>query len=343
MKKDKELLSKVKVDGILISNLEYTNPNANIKYFSGYGGSGFFLISKKGNVLIVPKMEINRAKKEYKGKIIRWKDPVKDLRKIIKSKGIRRIGLDKGMTYSLYIRLKGCARFSDVQKECLHIREIKDKKEIKLLEKTGKITDLIFDRLIRNFRFITENEAKNFILRGILDSGCDPSFAPIVPSGKNAGTPHWDSSGKMRKGFCVVDFGVKYQGYCSDMSRTLYLGKPSKKDMVLYNKIKDLQVGLIEIIKEGRKCSKVAKMAKMALGNKMNHSLGHGIGLDVHELPRISVKSKEIFRNGMCFTIEPGYYTGDRGIRIEDTMVLTKKGAKPLTKSKKELIIKRFK
>jgi len=139
----------------------------------------------------------------------------------------------------------------------------------------------------------------------------------------------------------VIDFGVKYKGYCSDITRTIYLGRPKKAEKKIYNLVLSSQLKAIEKIKENILCSEADKQARKVLGKYKKifiHGLGHGIGIEPHELPNLSTKSTDKFKQKMVFTIEPGIYSSHKfGIRIEDDILLDK-NIKILTKTNKNLI-----
>ena len=173
--------------------------------------------------------------------------------------------------------------------------------------------------------------------------GLELSFNPIVASGKNASMPHYaPAAKKIMKGFCVIDFGVKYKGYCSDITRTVYVGKPSKKEKEIFNMLLTIQKNAINKIKSSKKCSELYDFVNNSLGkykSNFTHGLGHGVGVEIHELPNLTLNSKDRIKNNMVFTIEPGIYFPKRfGIRIEDT-VLFKNKPIVLTKTSKDLLI----
>ncbi len=167
-----------------------------------------------------------------------------------------------------------------------------------------------------------------------------------MASGKAGSIPHHEPKKiKLRKGFCVIDFGVKYEGYCSDITRTIYLGLPTEKEIKIYNRLLGIQRKIIENIKPGKKCNE-AYLETITLldeySENFTHGLGHGIGLNIHELPNLKSDSDETFKNNMIFTIEPGIYFENKfGIRIEDDVLI--RNGKPivLTKVQKKMIIKR--
>ncbi len=223
--------------------------------------------------------------------------------------------------------------------------QIKNKQEILKIRKACQITDLIFKKITKNFCFKTEIELNDFILSEIKKRGLKPSFPPIVTSDKRAGNEiHPKSTNGKLKGFIIIDFGVTYEKYMSDMTRTIYVGKPTKEERDIYNIIlKSEELG-INIASSGIHCADVDEIVRDSLGKYKKyfiHMLGHGVGTKIHENPRIYYKlTKPVLKEGMVITIEPGIYIKNRlGIRIEDTCIITKKSCKPLTKSPKELIV----
>ncbi len=223
--------------------------------------------------------------------------------------------------------------------------QIKTKEEISYIKKACQITDQIFNTIISDFYFETEIELRDFIECEIQRRNLKPSFPPIVTSGPRAGNEiHPQSTNKTLQGFVIIDFGVIYKGYMSDMTRTVFVGTPKEKDIQYY-----AQVFLSKTTAEHYVLPKVKVVAadlaaREALG-KLNqyfiHTLGHGVGKKIHEAPKIYWKNGKIaFKENMVVTVEPGIYIPKKlGIRIEDTGVVTKKGFVALTRSTQELIV----
>lgn len=222
--------------------------------------------------------------------------------------------------------------------------QIKTKEQIKKVAQACKITDQIFAKILKNFYFKTENELKDFILQEIKMRGLKPSFDPIVTSGPRAGNEiHPQSTDSKLKGFVIIDMGVIYEKYMSDMTRTIFIGTPTLKDKQIYNKLLISQVSAIVNVKDGVNAGMIDAYTRKLLGPHAKyfiHMLGHGVGTRIHEEPKLYYKlTKPVLKTGMIITIEPGLYVKNRyGIRIEDTIEVTKKGFKILTKSPKELI-----
>ena len=155
--------------------------------------------------------------------------------------------------------------------------------------------------------------------------------------------PHYDSSGRIGKGFLMLDFGAMYNGYCSDMTRMIYLGEASDRELSNYNLVLNAVLHCQNGVMEKRKFSDLYDLALENLGEKaeyFTHALGHGLGLDIHEPPSLYSEDKNKIQDNITFTVEPGiYFSGRYGIRIEDTVVVKNGKLKILTKSPKELTI----
>jgi Xaa-Pro aminopeptidase len=231
----------------------------------------------------------------------------------------------------------------DIGKALLETRALKSKEEIIKLKTSAKISQQIVQSCIENIRnFKSESQISDFLKAKAQTYGHELSFEPIVACGANGASPHHEPANKKLKGFCVIDFGIKYKGYCSDITRTIYFGKPSLQEMHDYFLVLNAQKAAIEKIKIGRKCKLIMAAAEKALGNRKKffiHGLGHGLGVEIHEQPNLKPKSNEKLQNNMIFTVEPGIYPKKYGIRIEDDVLLEKGNVVMLTKPVKSLLI----
>ncbi|MBI4159150.1 aminopeptidase P family protein [Candidatus Woesearchaeota archaeon] len=287
--------------------------------------------NSKAPYLLVSILELNIAKKISKVKEIRKLNSLKEIKG--KTIGLNYNSITLNRLKSIKKEIK--TKFVDVSEKVSELRAIKTEEEIILLKKSCEISSLIMRKAI-NFcsSSKTEIEVKEFIENEIKKLNLEPSFTPIVASGKNSANPHHISENKKLKGFTIIDLGVKCKNYCSDTTRTIYIGRPSKKEIKDYNKVLKIQEESIR--SKEVKASKLYLKAKKVLGKNFIHSLGHGIGIEIHERPDLNEISKEKLTNNMVYTIEPGIYD-KYGIRIED-IVLNKK---ILTNIDKELMIKR--
>ncbi len=224
--------------------------------------------------------------------------------------------------------------------------QIKTKEEILKIKKACSVTDIIFSKILKQrLKNMTEVELRDFILVEIKNRGLKPSFPPIVTSGKNAGNDiHPKPTNKKLSGFTIIDFGIIYEKYMSDMTRTIFVGKPTKEEKEIYKLILQSEEFGINIASDGIYCADVDLLVRKSLGKYKKyfiHTLGHGVGTKIHENPKLYYKlTKPVLKKGMIITIEPGIYIKNKlGIRIEDTCLITKGGCLSLTKSPKELII----
>ncbi len=211
------------------------------------------------------------------------------------------------------------------------------------IRKACIITDEIFSVILKSIKSMkTERDIDRLIRSQARQRKLKLAFPPIAASGKNAAEIHHKpSNSKIRNGFLVIDFGVKVNGFCSDMTRTLHIGKAGKEEKEMYKKLLEVQKAALKKAVPGAECFDIECFARKRLGRLrefFTHSLGHGVGLKVHEKPSLSIRSAEILKKGDIVTIEPGIYIkGKSGLRIEDTILVGKK-PEQLTKSPKNLI-----
>ena len=347
----KDVLKEKKIDLALFLNLSLEKRDPNISYFTQMDLEFACLaIPKKDRAfLITSYFEKERAKRygriknaiaKKRGKLF---EQVKE-----RCKRVKTIGINKDMvTLNEYKTLRKNfkkARFVDISKELRSLRATKTEEEVGIIRESAKIASSILEKAIKSIKKLkTELKVKEFLEIETKKNGCELSFPVIVATGANASLPHYSPQDvKLKKGFCVIDFGVKYKGYCSDITRTIYLGKPSKKEAEIYNFLLAVQKDAIKNIKLGGKCSDLFYLVKKNLkgySKYFTHGLGHGIGAEIHENPNLMPMSREKFKEGMAFTVEPGIYIDNKfGIRIEDDVLIKKKGIEVLSKVKKELI-----
>lgn len=220
-----------------------------------------------------------------------------------------------------------------------------NKKQLKAIQIAKKVLKIIKPRI-----GITERKLARKIKALLEKHGAKSAFRILVGSGTNSAIPHcYASNKKIKPGeLVIVDFGANYKGFCSDLTRTFVMGKPDKRQRMLLRVIRTAQAKALKIVKAGRRCSRVDQVArdhikkqcakycgiirKNCPGDCFLHSTGHGIGRKVHQAPRISLRNKSRLKAGQVITIEPGIYIkGWGGIRIEDMVLVTKRGAKRLT------------
>lgn len=343
-----EYMGKNKIGLSLFMNSSLNRKDSNLTYLSQIDAEHATLaVTRNSSVLFVPEIDYEKARKcsIIKNVAIPKKKIFQSIRSKFRNK-VSKIGVNENsISLYEYKRLKQTfkSKCVDVSGFCSDLRKIKTYQEIENIRKACHIADVIMQKCLNHFEFKTESEVAAFLESEAKIVGCEPAFKTIVASGRNASQPHYlSNNAKLNKGFCVIDFGVKYGNYCSDISRTVYIGKPSAKEKKIYNLVLDAQKKSISEIREGMLCSDLDSFARKRLGKYGKcfiHSLGHGIGIDIHELPNVSYKSKERIERGMVFTVEPGIYIKNKmGIRIEDSVLLDKK-LSVLTKTSKELVI----
>lgn len=354
LKTIKEKLKEEKLDGLLISSVP------NISYLTGYSNfakeerDGFVLITENGNYILTHSIYSSTLE----GKIPNFKvieisrrDPPEEVIKKLLKKGDS-LGIEEH-DLSAYEYKKLNAVFKNLKNFDIKVkRSIKDKKEIELISKACQIGDIAFMKVLKKIKLgITEKQLVWELEKFIKEKGFETSFRTIVAFGANAASPHHMSGNtKLENGqFVLMDFGVKFKEYCSDMTRSVVFGKSSQKQKKIYDTVLMAQQKaedfIEKAIKSGKeiKVSDIDKVARDYIKSEgfpsIPHSLGHGIGLEVHEHPHISPKSKEILREGMVFSIEPGIYIqGVGGVRIEDLYAYENGRLKQLTTSPQNLI-----
>ncbi len=339
----KALLGKG-IGAVLLMNASLSKQDPNLVYLSGTSPEYGVLLAFPDSqpLLLVPGFEYARLKKTVHARKLNRKTWAAQLKRYLK--GRKCIGINKNMvSLNEFKKLQKelpKKRFKDIAKLFSETRRIKEKDEIKKIQHACAIADSIITRCISQLSARqTEQEVVAFLEHETKKAGCSASFPPIVASGKHAGFPHHDPlPKKLLKGFCIIDFGVKYQGYCSDITRTVYIGRPSVQERQEYEEVLDLQKKCISACKENAKTADVYRMALKALGKEFIHGLGHGIGVEIHELPNLTAASKEAFKEGMVFTVEPGIYSKRRGIRIEDDVLIASGRPIVLTKTQKRLV-----
>lgn len=351
LKAFQDWMRQERLDLVIFFNNDAERVDSNFRYFSGYTGFGLLGITQKRAMLAVPRLERLRAKRESALPVICCaKRLLPALKKALHVRA-KRVGIDKSkVSVQVYMKLKKDidAQYVDVSEKCLELRSSKTSEEIAIMKKACAITDDIFHGLCVRFRsFKSEEDVARFIKEQSVTLADGVSFSPIVGSGKNACMAHHvPDKFKLNRGFCVMDFGVKLKGYCSDMTRTIYIGQPTAAEVDLYHKVLEVQQACIKKCVVGADFGKIDSDARQLfgpLGKKFIHLIGHGVGLDIHEQPN----PKKVLKNpitrledGSVITIEPGIYIDDKlGIRIEDDILVTKKGPVLLTKSGKNLLV----
>lgn len=342
------------LDAILISSIP------NIIYLTNYSGfskeerEAYLFITKDSQYILTDGRYSEAVKTlipDFKLIEISSKtSATQTLKKLVKQHKIKKIGFE-GHNINHLEHKKLTQTVGKMSHVVLHsLRIIKNPDEISKIEKACKLGDKTFNYILKEIKLgISEKELAIKIEIFIKENLADISFPPIVAFGKNSALPHHvPTTYKLQPNSIVLlDFGVKLNNYCSDMTRTIFFCKAPAEFKKTYNTVLESQKLAIDSISrchaEFISTSQIDKVARDYIISKgyptIPHSLGHGIGLEVHEAPSLSPKSKDILKEGMVFSIEPGIYIPNfGGVRIEDLVVLEKSGPRLLTHSPKTLI-----
>lgn len=348
----KEILKRSDVDAVLVSQ------RPNLIYFSGFD-TGYLISDGENHLLLVPRLELSRAMEtteveisafsEYETEIsefesdkVHFKKPEDLIYQELDGMRLDTVGVDSKIEEDLQEKIKSAGiEIKNISKEVQDMRSIKDKDEINRIEKaieiTGKAIESIEDKLREG---VKELEILGEIEREMRYQGAQGfAFDGIVAFGSNTKYPHAKPGEKrLRKGEPVlIDVGAKFKEYCADVTRTIFPWSPSDREREVFNSVLESQEMAIEKSVINVKISEIDKEVRNCLREKgllkfFNHSTGHGIGLEVHEAPRVYPKEEKRAKENQVFTIEPGVYM-EFGVRIEDDVLITKNGPKILSKN----------
>lgn len=347
----KKAMAEIGIEAMLVSGAE------NVTYLSGFtGGDSLCLICPQANYFITDFRYTEQAANECTGfNVVMHKRPNTTINDIIsgtiKSLGILKMGFeDNIMTYKTYEGLKK-ALGDDIELigaggAIEEIRKIKSNDEIKCIEKAADIADKAFSRLLPKIKTgATEMELVAELEYEMIKLGSQgKAFDTILVSGKKTSLPHGMPGDKVLEegDFVTLDFGASIGGYKSDMTRTLVIGKAAKEQKRIYDLVYRAQINALDAVTAGVLGSVPDMVAREVFGDMaihFGHGLGHGVGLEIHENPRLSKESEDVLQAGNIVTVEPGLYIeGWGGVRIEDTVIVTKDGCRRLTKTPKELL-----
>ena len=341
VKKLQKLIKAKKLSALLVSN------PFNVRYLSGFvGTNGSLLVTSTKVVLITDARYFMTAKKAG----IPYHDQSKGLKGLMGR--LKTVGFeDRDMTVAklkAYKKVVPCVSFKPASGMVESLRVIKDSAEIKVIKKAVDIACKSLNKLEKKLKpGMTEGDIEWELLKIARSLGADDfSFPPIITFGKDtADIHHQKQENRLKKGDMVlIDSGIIYQGYITDMTRVFFQRKATSFEQKIYTTVLAANEASIEAVKVGITFDEVDKVArdvikKAGYGKSFTHSTGHGTGLEVHEAPTVSFGSKERVEKGMVFTIEPGIYVeGKGGVRIEDMVYVKPNGkVEQLTSCKKDL------
>jgi Xaa-Pro aminopeptidase len=353
-KKLREHLATTRFDGLLISHLP------NIRYLCGFTGSaGFLLVEEGGSVFFSDVRYNTQGREEVKGaKVVIAKKSVPQA--IGEWLGARRkrstrgtIGVEgEHMSVAEKIRLTDLLpsgyRLRSAPALVERARMVKDSEELGLIRAAVLLGAKLFDRALEQLWPGTkETDVAAEMEYAARRSGAEAmSFPTIIASGVRSALPHGRATAQpiAAGGFVVCDFGVILAGYCSDQTRTVWVGAPSEDARRAYESVREAQQAAIAAVRPGITAGEVDNAArkvlrKAGLGRYFTHSTGHGVGLEIHESPRIAAGRREVLWPGMVITVEPGvYFPGKWGVRIEDMVTVSENGCEVLTPTSKDFL-----
>jgi Xaa-Pro aminopeptidase len=346
----RQRLAEKEIDAILVSQPE------NRYYLSGFNGSfGFLLISAQKAVLATDFRYLEQAGAQAPDyEISRVTNNIADwFPGLVSNLSMRRLGFEAGdITITLHYQLKDALNKKKIPVKLVAVnglveslRAVKEPEEIKLIKRAVAISDAAYDYIEGIIQAgMTEKYVAWEIEKRLRENGSQAiPFEIIVASGPNSALPHARPSERVINSGepIVIDMGARFDGYTSDLSRTIYLGTPDDVFKKIYNTVLDAQLTAMSIIKEGMTGQQADGSARGVIeqagyGEAFGHALGHGIGLAPHELPRLGPGAKEPLTSGMVFTVEPGIYLpGWGGVRIEDTVMMAEGKIKLISKARK--------
>ncbi len=349
-KKIQNILQKLDLDAMLISD------GKNMRYISGFAGeTGYLYISPSRHAVITDFRYTIQAEQEaenYEIITIGKGGYEETLNELISADAVKTLGFEaEDMLFADYRRFQeklAVKELVPVGDEITRLRRIKSDRELEFIKKAEEIGDKVFTDILGFIKpGMTELEIAAQIEFLLKLKGADGiSFSSIVASGINSSMPHAVPSRKrIEQGdFLTMDFGCVYEGYCSDMTRTIIIGKANEKQRSIYNTVLEAQLQALQFLKagyQGREVDKVARdiIYKAGYEGCFGHGLGHSVGLDIHENPRLNMTDESVLLAHMTTTVEPGIYVkGFGGVRIEDLVVVTEEGCENFTHSTKELI-----
>ena len=326
----------------------------NIYYLTDFWGTNATVfITKNRRLFLTDSRYTLIAKQSVHGfDIIESKDPLKDIVKIIEADKLETIGFDNQVSFAYYQGLQAIFEgytLSPQSNFMEELRMIKDEKELATIRKACSISDRAFTDVLDFIKpgQTTELQVANFLDFRMREYGASGiSFESIIASGYRSAMPHGVASDKVIQSgeTLTMDFGCYYNHYVSDMTRTIHIGDTTDEEREIYDIVLRSNQALIDAAKAGmtrRDYDKVARdvIVEAGYSDYFTHGIGHGIGLDIHEIPYFG-NSDETIEAGMVLTDEPGIYLADKyGVRIEDDIIITKNGCELITLAPKELIV----
>ena len=353
----KKILENTETDAFLI-----TDPYS-LRYYTGFkGGEGVAIVMDGKYVLITDSRYTEAASMESEFEVEEFgasrakKDIITE---VLKERNVLSVGFeDDSISYNDYKYYEGIlsgdefsygkVELKPLKGQLLQPRRVKTAEEIEFLRQAEHIGDMAFDDILGMLKpGMTELEVAAEIEYSMKRHGASGfSFDTIAASGVHSSMPHAIPTDKKLEfgDFVTMDFGCLYEGYCSDMTRTVCIGSADEEKKAVYNKVLEAQLAVLDKVKPGMVCKDVDSIARNIIadagyGKNFGHGLGHSVGLYIHEAPAFNTRDESVLEASMVITDEPGIYLpGKFGVRIEDMILITEDGCEVLSKSPKELI-----
>lgn len=356
LQKVRDILIRENFNAILISTPANITYLTEFKFAMNEDREGFIVVTPKNQYIISSQL----YKDEFLQKASNFefleissatrKSVKEHLKDIVENENIKNLGFEKdNLTFEEYENFASLKiQLSPI---ILHtLRAVKDEEEIEKIAKACAVGDKAFTYILKQMKEGVSEKQLGFLLDTFIrQNGGEPSFPTIIAFGQNAAVPHHATAeAKLNKNqFVLMDFGVEIDNYCSDMTRTIFFGKPTPKERQFYENVRLAQEKAFDYLKtnpypiSAKKVDAVSRDYVISQGlPPFPHTLGHSIGINVHDGFRLSPISPTLLTEGMCFSVEPGVYiSGEIGIRIEDIVALEKNGPRLLTTSQRKLII----
>ena len=345
----KSVLADKNLEGIFITNL------TNVRYLSGFTGSaGSCLITPSGQYFLSDGRYTEMSRRQVKGfeRFISSDPHLKSIKTNGLIKGDLKLGFEGDVvSVNQYDTMKESFPQVDWIATTRIVEELaayKDASEIEALRTAAEITDRVYAEILPLIKEgVTEKFIANELLKRYREYGDGEAFAPIVASGPNSALPHAVPGDRsFQKGdFIVIDAAAKYAGYHADMTRTPVLGEATDKHKEIYAIVKEAQQAGVGAVRDGISCKEMDSATRDVItnhgyGDLFIHSTGHGLGLEIHTMPRLSQISEDYLYQNYIVTIEPGIYeTGWGGVRIEDDVIVHKDHGEVLNKTTKDLVV----
>ncbi|WP_138753394.1 M24 family metallopeptidase [Paenibacillus sinopodophylli] len=349
VKRLRQLMEEHRFEAILIGS-EY-----NRRYISGFtGSSGMVLITPNKSYLLTDFRYRSQAPQQAEGFQIveHGASPLVDVRDILSEEKLSKLAFEQDHVvyseFTAWTKLLSGITLEPSSGIVEQLRQIKDEAELQVMQEAADLADSTFNHILKLIRpGVRETDIALEMEVYMRSHGAtSSSFDTIVASGERSALPHGVASDRIigNNEFVKLDFGAYYNGYCSDLTRTVVVGTPTDKHLEIYNIVLEAQLHALANIKpgmSGREADALTRdiITKYGYGDLFGHGTGHGLGMEIHEAPRLSKLSETILTPGMTVTVEPGIYVpGFGGVRIEDDIVITETGIKILTSSPKDLI-----